>query len=174
MESPQRSPESKEKAFLEAFEQHSDALFRHCYFKTSNRELAKDVVQEAFCRTWSYIGEGRKVENMRAFLYRVAGNVIIDEMRKKKATSLDALEEAGFMPADDTSPNGEQFASGQEAVRMLQQVEEPYRTALALRFVEGFSPKEIAGMLEESENVISVRIHRGVKKLREVFDGKDP
>ena len=159
-------------AFLDAYEAHSAALFRHCYFKTSNRELAKDVVQETFTRTWSYIAEGRKVDNMRAFLYRVAGNAIIDEMRKRKATSLDALEEEGFTPVDERAESGEDFAAGQEAMRVLKLVEEPYRTALAMRYVEGLTPKEIAETLGETENVISVRIHRAVKKLREVHEGK--
>lgn len=162
-----------EKAFMEAYEMHADALFRHCYFKTSNRELAKDVVQEAFCRTWNYMSEGRRVENMRAFLYRVAGNAVIDEMRKRKTVSLEALEEAGFAPVDEHTPDGEVFASGQEAVRMLAHVEEPYRTALVMRYVEGLSTKEIAETLGETENVVSVRIHRGIKKLRSVYEGPE-
>ena len=161
-----------EKSFLEAYEAHADALFRHCYFKTSNREFAKDEGQEAFCRTWNYMAEGRRVENMRAFLYRVAGNVIIDEMRKRKTTSLEALEEVGFAPVDEHTPDGEAFASGQEALRMLRHVEEPYRTMLVMRFVEGLAPKDIAEILKESENVVSVRIHRGLKKLRTVFEGE--
>jgi len=127
-------------------------------------------VQETFCRTWSYLSEGRKVENMRAFLYRVAGNAIIDEMRKRKVTSLDALEEAGFTPADEQMPTGQDHAEGREALAVLKLVEEPYRTVLAMRFVEGLSPKEIAATLGETENVISVRIHRGVKKLRDAYE----
>lgn len=158
---------------MEAYEAHADALFRHCYFKTSNREFAKDVVQETFCRTWNYISEGRRVDNIRAFMYRVAGNVIIDEMRKKKTTSLEALEDVGFTPVDEQNPDGEQFASGKEAVRMLAHVEEPYRTILVMRYVEGLSPKEIAETLGETENVVSVRIHRGVKKLRIVYEGTE-
>ncbi len=162
-----------QQAFLEAYEAYANALFRHCYFKTSNRELAKDIVQETFCRTWSYISEGRKVENMRAFLYRVAGNAIIDEMRKRKVSSLDALEEEGFTPVDEHALDGKTFAEGQEALRVLQLVEEPYRTTISMRYVEGLSPREIAETLGETENVISVRLHRAVKKLRDAYEGKE-
>ena len=45
---------------------------------------------------------------------------------------------------------------------------ETYREVITLRYVDGFTPKEIATMIGISENVVSVRIHRGTRKLREL------
>ena len=48
----------------------------------------------------------------------------------------------------------------------LQQIEEPYRTAVILRFVDDYQPREIAEMLGVSANVASVRVNRGIQKLK--------
>lgn len=79
-----------ERDFLAAYDEHSDALFRHVLIRVRDREVAKDIVQEAFSRTWLYLSEGKKIDYMRAFLYRVANNLIVDGSRKKKSASLDA------------------------------------------------------------------------------------
>ena len=91
-----------EKEFLEAYEKYADALFRYCYFRLSDEEKAKDVVQDTFLKTWDYIAQGKSITEMSAFLYRVARNCIVDQYRKRKTTSLDRLQEKGFEPRLDT------------------------------------------------------------------------
>ena len=76
-----------------------DAIFRHCYFRVFDRERARDLVQETFLKTWEYLTRGHDIENIRAFLYRVATNLIIDDSRRKKEISLEQLSESGFDPA---------------------------------------------------------------------------
>ena len=75
-------------AFTKAYDELSDAIFRHCWFRIGDRERAKDLMQETFTKSWQYISRGEKVDNLKAFLYRVANNLIIDEYRKKKELSL--------------------------------------------------------------------------------------
>lgn len=158
-------PTETHKEFLTAYDQFADAIFRHCYFRVFNRDRAKDLMQETFTRVWEYLAEGKTVDNLRAFLYRVATNLIIDEARKKKAVSLETLAEEGFdPPAEDN-----RLAEGIDArliLRFLKEIEPPYREVVAMRYLEGLSPKEIAAALNENENAVSVRIHRGIKKLR--------
>lgn len=159
---------NSQEEFLEAYEKYSDALFRHCYFRVYDREMAKDLVQEIFCKTWSYISAGKEVDNFRAFLYRVAHNVIVDEQRKRRPVSLEVLAEKGFTPKDDSSETAEKLILGKELQDILQSLEEDYRNLIIMRYLDGLTPKEIADSLGLSENVVSVRIHRGIKKLREL------
>ena len=51
----------------------------------------------------------------------------------------------------------------------LQELPDAYREVLSLRYVDGLSPSEIGGIVGESENAVSVRIHRGLKKLKEML-----
>src|SRR3989344_2664527 len=83
----------EEAAFLEAFQEYSDALFRHAFFRLSDREKALDAAQDAFLKTWDFIQGGGEVKNFKSFLYRVLHNLIIDEYRKSRPDSLDVLLE---------------------------------------------------------------------------------
>ena len=152
--------------FSAAYEEYKDAIFRHCYFHVFDRERAKDFLQETFTKTWEYIAKGNDIENVRAFLYKVATHLIINAARKKKEQSLEALQEVGFDPASDDDPSAHDPIQEQRALDGLANIDEPYRTAVTLRYIEGFSPAEIAEITGETANVISVRIHRGVEQLR--------
>lgn len=153
--------------FLAAYDAFADAIFRHCYMRVSDRDRAKDFMQETFTRAWQYIAEGGRVGNIRAFLYRVANNLIIDESRKKKATSLDALQEEGFEPAAAEDDGAVEMKMDTERIlAFVERVASPYREALLMRYVDGFSVKEIADIVGETANTVSVRIHRGVKMLK--------
>lgn len=155
-----------ERAFLDMYEQNADALFRHCMIRVRDREQAKDIVQEAFARTWLYLSEGKHVDHLRAFIYRVANNLIIDGARRKKSSSLDALiDDEGFEPRDEDAKNPEIVPQTREAMALLRSLDEIYRTVITMRFIDEMSPKEIARVLGVSENVVSVRIHRGIERL---------
>ena len=155
--------------FIKAYDKYSDAIFRYCYYRVYEREEAKELVQEVYMRTWEYISKGNTIENMRAFFYKVAYHLIVDHSRKKKEISLDALHEKGFDAKVDLRPRWEHEIEMKAVLNIIQKLDDMYREAILLRYVDGFSPKEIATMLGESENVISVRIHRGIKQLRQLL-----
>ena len=169
-----------EAEFIAAYDEYADRLFRHCYFRVSDRERALDIVQDTFMKTWDKVSQGVEVQNYKAYLFRVLNNLIIDEYRKKKNVSLDALlEEEGV-----TEGSFEDLRAGglEEAVSALElsieaeklkqaitQLPETYHQVVVMRFIDQLSPKEIAQELAESENAVSVRIHRGVKKLEQLL-----
>lgn len=157
--------ESLEMKLLTAYDAHADAIFRHCYFKTGERELAQDMTQDVFLKAWSYMQLQHPILNMRAFLYRLADNLVIDWYRKRKSQSLDVLMDAGFEPTEIDNRIEEQ-AEVSHALAKLRELEVDDQKLIAWRFVEGLSPGEIAEMLSESENTVSVRIHRALKRLR--------
>ncbi len=167
MNAPDPSPSSVEQWFLDAYEQYADAIFRHCALRLMDREQGRELMQETFIRAWESVGRGTKVENCRAFLYKVANNLIIDVARRRKLRtqdSLEALQETGFdLPDREPSPARQTEAA--LAMESMRKLDEPYRTALVMRFVDGLPPAEIAKVLGVSQNVISVRIHRGLEKL---------
>ena len=160
------APESDAARFTDAFESLNDAIFRHCYYRVFDRERAVELAQETFLRTWRYLAAGREIQNLKAFLYRTADHLIIDEGRRATATSLDAMHEASGFEARSTD-NPALQADVALAVDLLERLDEPYRSAVIMRHIDGLSPQEIATITGESENVISVRIHRGLKQAHE-------
>jgi len=160
-------PNAIEQEFLKGYDQYSDAIFRHCVFRVSDREKAKDIAQGTFVRLWGYMSQGKEIDNMRAFLYRIANNLIIDEYRKKKEDSLDKMRDEegfdiGFEPRHDIEAKDDYV----RAQALLERLPEKYREALVMRHIDGLSVKDIARLTHESENVISVRIHRAIEKLK--------
>ncbi|MCX6757274.1 MAG: sigma-70 family RNA polymerase sigma factor [Candidatus Nomurabacteria bacterium] len=157
--------------FSKAYDDFGDAIFRYCKFQTSNHELALDLTADTFTKTWEYLSSGKEVDNLRAFLYRVANNLIIDYRRKKKSDSLDAITEAGFDIKDENDEKimHENAFEGKMAMEAVQKLDENYRDVLIMRFVEDMSVKEISKILNEKENNISVRIHRALEKLKNLL-----
>jgi len=165
-----------ENEYIDACETHSDALFRYCYFKVSDRDISKDLVQETYMKTWEYLARGEKIDNIRAFFYKILNNLIIDHYRKKKSVSLDMLsEENHFEQASshDEVRSMEDKIDGEKALMLLYKIPELYKDVIVLRFVEDLSIKEIADIRGESENSIAVKIHRGLKKIKEVLKEKN-
>ena len=169
-----------EARFLKAFDDYNDALFRHASLRISDREKAIDLVHDTYTKVWSYIKTGHDIDNFRPFLYKVLNNLIIDTYRKKKEQSLDALmelegvDEGNFDELSESSV--ESLAAtidGRKAFKLLDQIPDQYREVIIYRFVDELGPKEISELVEESENVVSVRIHRGLKVLRQVIEQQD-
>ncbi|MFH1608402.1 MAG: RNA polymerase sigma factor [Patescibacteria group bacterium] len=158
--------------FTESYKQFSDAIFRYCLYQTSNREKALDLTQDTFIKTWEYISGGKKVDNLKAFLYKVAGNLIIDYRRKKKADSLDQMKEYGFDVKSEINEmeRSENVFEKDLAMQIINELDDKYKKVLLLKFAEDLSIKEIAKILKKSENNISVRIHRGIQKLKEILE----
>jgi RNA polymerase sigma-70 factor, ECF subfamily len=165
--------------FLDAFDAHADALVRHGFYRLGDREKALDAVQDTFTKTWEYLVKGGDVHEYRAFLYRTLNNLIVDEYRKKRAVSLDALlneetvTEGSF--ADLKTGGLEELTETLDArlvLKELPHLPESYREVITMRYIDELGPKEIAEILGERENVISVRIHRALKWLRTRMEQK--
>lgn len=153
--------------FIKLYDETADQLFRHCFYKISNRELAIDIVQEAFTRTWRYLKTGEKIKNIKAFIFKVVNNLIIDEYRKKKTLSLETLlDESGFDAPVNDHTNVIQQAEVDSILRYINKLDDAHKEVIILRYINDFSPKEIALLLGKTENAVSVKINRGLKKVQ--------
>lgn len=174
MTDPRERP-AQEKAYLEAFETYSDPLFRHAFFRLSNRDRALELTQETFLKAWDYVQGGGEVQQFKSFLYRILNNLIIDEYRKHKQSSLDEMleDDTGALEARMSEGSVHETEEGLDEEKLLERVRaripdlpEAYREAITMRYIDGFTPKEIASMIGVTENVVSVRLHRGTLKLK--------
>lgn len=161
--------ETMKAAFMDSFTTYGDAIFRFCLVKVSHKEQAEDMAQEVFMRYWQYLREGTEMTNTRALLYTIANNLAKDWYKKKKAVSLDEQMEVGQEPVA-RELGVEDQAQYLEILSVIEDMEETDRTVLLLRYVEGLPPKEIAELLEETANTVSVRINRAEAKLKQKLE----
>ena len=167
---PMAEPSHKEveQAYMAAYDAYADGLFRFLVSKVSDREVARDLVQETFTRAWDYCLKGGAVEQWKPFLFRTAYNLVVDTYRKRRTISLDALiEDSGFAIPDRDDVRSVNRAEAARIRGAMDLLDGPYRDVLLLRYSEDLPPREIARIMGLTENVVSVRIHRGIKILRE-------
>lgn len=158
--------EYNEKKFLKAYDDFADAIFRHCYFRVYDRERARDLMQDTFIKTWEYLARGNEIENLRAFLYRVANNLVIDNARKKKPVSLESMQEDGFQPAAEDTLSVQARIDAKMTLALLARIDKKHRDVIIMRYIDELSPKEIAEIIGETQNNVSVRLHRALGMLR--------
>ncbi|MDQ3075548.1 MAG: sigma-70 family RNA polymerase sigma factor [bacterium] len=158
--------EEIKKQFENIYEEQSDAIFRFCLYKTSNKEQAQDLVQESFVRLWNSMSEKKDIENTKAFLYQITRNLIVDFYRKKKALSLDSLQDQGFEPSGIDHKQIENRSEINMAVKVIERLDEKYRDVVYLKLIEEMDITEIAKTLKITNNNATVRLHRGMKYLK--------
>ncbi len=152
---------------------HADfekGLLRHAHFRVSDKVLCEDLVQDTFMKTWVYLVKAGKIDLMKPFLYHVLNCLIIDEYRKKKSTSLDALLDKGFEPGSDDFGRAVDMLDGAVAVELIKALPVAYQKIMTLRYVDDLSLSEIALETGLTKNSVAVKTHRGMEKLRILYE----
>ncbi len=151
-----------------AHRNYNKGLNLHAFFKVNSHDTGEDLVQETFMKTWKYLVRGGKIDIIKAFLYHVLNNLIIDEYRKKKTTSLEILTEKGFDPhiEDSEIERVSDTIDGKSASLFIQKLPDTYRKIMHMKFVQDLTIKEISLITGQTRNAVAVKIHRGLIKLR--------
>ena len=163
--------EGQRKAVLtSAHHDFEKGLNLHAFFKVHNRAIGEDLVQDTFMKTWAYLVKGGKIDMMKAFLYHILNNLIVDEYRKHKTTSLDILLEKGFEPSAGDSGRLFDVLDGKVAIILIQRLPKTYQKVMQMRYVQDLSLKEMSFITGQSKNTIAVQLHRGLEKLKLLYN----
>jgi len=133
---------------------HTDfqkGLNARAYYKLNDHELGEDLVQNTFAKTWVYLVKGGKVDLMKAFLYHILNNLIIDEYRKKKPESLDLLLGKGFEPSVDEFDHILNALDGKKALLLIHRLPEKYQKIMRMHYVQDLSLGEMSLITGESK-----------------------
>ena len=163
-------------AFGEIVELYKDKVFQICFRMLGNRHEAEDLAQEAFVRAYINIHSFNIQMKFSNWLFRIATNLCIDRLRKKKPDyHLDAeiagtegLNMYSQIAADMMMPEEElESLELQEYIqRALIKLPEKYRSVIVLKYIEELSLKEISEILDLPVGTVKTRIHRGREALR--------
>jgi len=166
----------------DAFEQlvvpYERKLYAVCLRMMASPQDAQDALQDAMLRMWGGLRDFDERARFATWAYRVATNACLDALRKQKnraASSLEALEEAGYLPEDPTpSPEDRVIQSTRrQAVRdALNELPPDARAALILRDIQGESYEQVAEALGLTLGTVKSRIHRAREKLAGLLAGK--
>ena len=147
-------------------------VWRVCWHYTGNRTDAEDCAQEAMLKLWRSLKDYREACSFESWCYRIAANVCLDFLRKRKnnkAESLEPLQEQGYDPPDpglspeETVVQSELRSEIREAILDLPPDQ---RDALVLTQLENKDYSEAALILGVSEGTVKSRVNRAREKLR--------
>lgn len=163
-------------AFAEIVEFYKDKVFQICYRMLGNRHEAEDIAQEAFIRAYVNIHSYDLNKKFSTWLYRIATNLSIDRIRKKKPdyyldaelAGSDGLTMYSQVAADVALPEDElETMELQELIQgEILKLPDKYRSVIVLKYIEEFSLKEIGEILDLPVGTVKTRIHRGREALR--------
>jgi RNA polymerase sigma-70 factor (ECF subfamily) len=170
--------DNQENRFIEIYNQFADDIFRFCMVRLRDREKALDATQDVFFKLWNQYKRNRdkieSIDNIKAFLFTITRNTIIDATRKKSSIPFSFLidqfsEESSVVDPigfRDTTINPEQRLQMSEITEHLGKLDLHHREILILKFIHDMSIPDIASILGISENTTSVRIHRALDHAR--------
>ena len=156
-------------AMTVAHNSYAVLMNKYAFFKIHDHAIGEDMVQDTFMKTWAYLIKGGKIDVMKAFLYHILNNLIIDQYRKKKTASLDTLVEKGFDPGVDDSARILNVFDGKAAILMIARLPEKYKQIMRMKYIQFLSIKEISILTGQSKNAVAVQTHRGMAKLRLLY-----
>ncbi len=163
-------------AFAEIVELFKDKVYQLCYRMVGNAHDAEDIAQEAFIRAYVNINSYDTNRKFSTWLYRIATNLSIDRLRKRKPdyfldAEIDGTEGLTMysqVPSDEPQPD--EMVETLEFQEWIQQEinELPimYRSVIVLKYIEELSLKEIGDILDLPIGTVKTRIHRGREALR--------
>ncbi|MDX8362674.1 MULTISPECIES: RNA polymerase sigma factor SigW [Bacillaceae] len=163
-------------AFAEIVEIYKDKVFQLCYRMLGNRHEAEDIAQEAFIRAYTNIQSFNQDLKFSTWLYRIATNLSIDRIRKKKpdyyldaeVSGTDGLTMYSNVAADEALPEEElERLELHETIQgEILKLPEKYRTVIVLKYIDELPLKEISKILDLPIGTVKTRIHRGREALR--------
>ena len=156
-------------SFGALFDKYSNKIYRYIYYKVSRKEVAEDLASQCFLKAWEHISQKQTIiKNFQSFIYKIARNLIIDYYRSREKEELPLIyqmeqnsEILSFAP--DVNLDKE------ELEKILFKLKPDIREIIVLRYIEGFSIKEIAKIVDKSTGNIRVIIHRTLNELQQFF-----
>ena len=151
-------------AFDKLYERHARPLFNFIRRLLRDESLAEDVFQETCMRVLRNAGRFDPRGRFRTWLYTVAHNLCMDELRRRRRRmSIPAGELPGPAPAPDPH---ERLVEGESAHRLLGGLRPELRAVVVLRVLHGYSQEETARIVGVPVGTVKSRLHNALKQLR--------
>lgn len=169
------------KTFSKIYDQYIDKIYRFIFLKVSSQEIAQDLTSETFLRGWEAfkksqnpMANNQKIENIQAFLYKIARNLVTDHYREKGKTQVISAEYVSIIDPRQNLEEKVMARSDLEAIRRaLVDLKDDYQTVIIWHYLDDLSISEIAKIMGKSEEATRVQLHRALKVLKNELNHND-
>lgn len=158
-------------SLLRSFQEHYDDLLKFLTRRMSDRQRAADVAQETYLKLLKVDPRTVEVHNDRGFIFRVAGNLAIDTLRREQRLAANLADGQEHAEAVDPAPAPEAVLLAKERLAVLDealaQLSDNARQALLLNRLEGLTQAQIALRLGVSESMVAKYIGQALRHCRD-------
>jgi RNA polymerase sigma-70 factor (ECF subfamily) len=143
-------------------------MYRLALRITLNSQEAEDIVQDVIIKLWKQQSGGTHINNLEAYTLRMVRNLALDRQRMKvnQTENIDGMDFSGTSSVEDSIEQDERISRIRQA---MAQLPEKQRIAMQLRDFEGRSYKEIADIMEITEDQVKVNIFRARQTIRQLI-----
>ena len=154
--------------FSKIYDQYVTKIYRFIYLKVSSQEVAEDLSSEVFMRTWeTYRSESTRIENIQAYLYQIARNIVADHYRTRKIKIVSVEETVEIIDEADTLQDQALVSMEMDRVqKALATIQDDYQNLIIWRYLDELSVPEIAQITGKTEENVRVGIHRALQALK--------
>jgi len=164
--------ELDEPALSTIFETYYLPLYRYVYQHLRHRATAEDLTAEVFSRMLEQLAKGSGPDqHLRAWLYRVAHNLVVDHARRQVHRDHEPLDEGLVSTGQDVETEVHGAIQRERAAAALQRLTSMQRAVIILKYLEGYTNEEIAFMLDLSVGAVKALQHRGLASMRRHLAG---
>lgn len=172
--------DGEQSALAELVHRYQNDIFRFCLHYVRDVERAKEMSQETFIRV--YVARTRFDANrkFRPWLLCIARNLCLNEIKRKKAVTMESLEEYASTARDESGDVFQSAADGPDQMMMaaerrtmvaeaLAKLDPESREIVTLRFYERMQARDIAEVVGSTEGAVRTRLHRILKSMRTLY-----
>jgi RNA polymerase sigma-70 factor (ECF subfamily) len=163
--------EGEAEGFLQLVDSYSSRLFGYFYRLTGNRDDSNELLSELFLKVVEKIGTCRP-ETFDAWLFKMASNLFADYIRAKKR-SQKMLDQMAKQIQTETQPAQTDNYLTDKLTRQLQRLDVETAEIIVMRYYSGLSFEELAKIRKEPIGTCLSKVHRGLKKLRQLMENCD-
>jgi RNA polymerase sigma-70 factor (ECF subfamily) len=157
----------EEEALGEIFDTYYPILYRYIYYHTHHQQTAEDLTAEVFTRMLERLADGRGPQrHLRAWLYRVAYNIVVDESRRRIHRDHDPLDEGTAQTGEDVEEQAQAAILRDQARGALQSLTAKQQAVLILKYLEGCENSEVAQIMGLTVGAVKSLQHRGLAAMR--------
>ena len=156
-------------AFGEIVEHYQAPIVRYLSRLTGDPEVARDLAQDTFVQAYKGILKTRSELRFKAWLYRIATNNALQYHRRRRLLSFVPFVGSEGPELRDTSTSPDAVPERMAIQEALLEVPLQRRECLVLHYVEGLKYREIAGVVDATEEAVRKRVSRGSKEFREAY-----
>jgi len=160
--------ENKRKSFSRIYDKYIDKIYRFVFLKVSSQEIAEDLTAETFSKTWVFFKEkDEQIDNIQAFLYKTARNLVIDYYRQKGKTPVISVNNPAIIdPRQDLEEKAIINSDIEYIKEALANLNEDYQNAIIWYYLDDLPISEVSQLLDRTKEATRVLIHRALNALK--------